>query len=200
MRARDPEADHRPRTSKEDPNFLEKFYKASRLHYIGMWNQRYQELLLDLGASPPLGPAMADNQRCVMHIDMDFFFAQVSTLGRPDLVGAPVAVSWSDSTSEGASGSHGEISCANYEARARGVSAGMFIGRAKELCPELITIPYEFDKYTEAQALLEQWGRLRTTALAPQRLPITIPYEFRRGLVLEAHRHCITQLKAQGPI
>ena len=41
--ARDPEADQRPRTSKEDPNFLEKFYKASRLHYIGMWNQRYQE-------------------------------------------------------------------------------------------------------------------------------------------------------------
>jgi nucleotidyltransferase/DNA polymerase involved in DNA repair len=145
-RERDPSADHRPRTSKEDPQFLERFYRASRLHYIGMWNQRYQELLADLGPPPPLPLSLPGGSRCILHIDIDCFFAQVSTLGRPELRGRPVAVSWSDSTS--AASHHGEISCANYAARARGLRAGMFIGRAKELCPELITVPYEFEKYT----------------------------------------------------
>lgn len=145
-RERDPSADQRPRTSKEDPQFLERFYRASRLHYIGMWNQRYQELLADLGPPPPLPLSLPGGSRCILHIDIDCFFAQVSTLGRPELRGRPVAVSWSDSTS--AASHHGEISCANYAARARGLRAGMFIGRAKELCPELITVPYEFEKYT----------------------------------------------------
>jgi DNA repair protein REV1 len=53
-----------------------------------------------------------------------------------------VAVCWSNSN-EGS----GEISCASYEARAFGVKAGMIIREARRRCPQLVSIPYEFDKY-----------------------------------------------------
>lgn len=40
-----------------------------------------------------------------------------------------------------------EIASCNYVARKAGVKNGMFMGRAKSLCPELQTIPYDFDGY-----------------------------------------------------
>ncbi len=87
-----------------------------------------------------------------MHIDMDCFFCSVAVRGRPELAGMPVAVCWSNAESDKAT--HGEISSANYEARKYGIRAGMFIGKAKELCPTLISLPYEFEKYsTTAEAL-----------------------------------------------
>ena len=41
----------------------------------------------------------------------------------------------------------GEISSANYIARDYGIRAGMFMAHAKKLCPKLVVLPYEFDKY-----------------------------------------------------
>ena len=63
-------------------------------------------------------------------------------LGQPALAGNALCVSHSASE-RGA----GEVSSANYEARAFGVRAGMFIGEAKRRCPDLVVMPYEFDKY-----------------------------------------------------
>ena len=40
-----------------------------------------------------------------------------------------------------------EIASCSYEARAKGVKNGMFIFRAKELCRDLIYVPYNFDEY-----------------------------------------------------
>ncbi|XP_033103900.1 DNA repair protein REV1-like [Anneissia japonica] len=49
-----------------------------------------------------------------------------------------------------------EIASCSYEARAAGVRNGMFMGQAKKLCPDLQTIPYDFDLYKEvAQKLYE---------------------------------------------
>lgn len=45
------------------------------------------------------------------------------------------------------------MSSANYEARAYGIRAGMFMGEAKSRCPHLLVVPYEFDKY---QTISEQ--------------------------------------------
>lgn len=42
-----------------------------------------------------------------------------------------------------------EISSASYEARAKGIRNGMFMGQALKLCPELKTIPYDFEGYRE---------------------------------------------------
>lgn len=42
-----------------------------------------------------------------------------------------------------------QVSCANYEARVFGVRAGMFISEAKRLCPDMVVVPYLFDRYQE---------------------------------------------------
>uniref|UniRef100_A0A1A9V359 DNA repair protein REV1 n=1 Tax=Glossina austeni TaxID=7395 RepID=A0A1A9V359_GLOAU len=42
-----------------------------------------------------------------------------------------------------------EIASASYEARAKGIYNGMFAGQALILCPELKTIPYDFEGYRE---------------------------------------------------
>lgn len=46
--------------------------------------------------------------------------------------------------------SFSEIASCSYEARAAGVKNGMFFGKAIQLCPELRTIPYDFEAYREA--------------------------------------------------
>ncbi|XP_037941744.1 DNA repair protein REV1 [Teleopsis dalmanni] len=42
-----------------------------------------------------------------------------------------------------------EIASCSYEARKKGLHNGMFVGHALQLCPELKTIPYDFDAYKE---------------------------------------------------
>ncbi|XP_001352803.3 DNA repair protein REV1 isoform X1 [Drosophila pseudoobscura] len=42
-----------------------------------------------------------------------------------------------------------EIASCSYEARAKGIRNGMFVGQALKLCPELKTIPYDFEGYKE---------------------------------------------------
>ncbi|XP_050337109.1 DNA repair protein Rev1 [Bactrocera neohumeralis] len=42
-----------------------------------------------------------------------------------------------------------EIASCSYEARAKGIRNGMFVGKALNLCPELKTIPYDFEGYRE---------------------------------------------------
>ncbi|CAH2090513.1 unnamed protein product [Euphydryas editha] len=46
-------------------------------------------------------------------------------------------------------GSMSEIASCSYEARAKGISNGMFMGAALRLCPDLQTIPYDFEEYKE---------------------------------------------------
>ena len=74
--------------------------------------------------------------------------AGCAVLDNPELAGKPIAISHSASA-RGA----GEVSSASYEARALGVRAGMFMEAAKALCPGLVVMPYEFEKY---EAISEQ--------------------------------------------
>ncbi|XP_041480298.1 DNA repair protein REV1-like isoform X3 [Lytechinus variegatus] len=57
------------------------------------------------------------------------------------------AVSSSSSKPKDTFHSMADIASCNYEARKAGVKNGMSMGRAKSLCPELQTIPYDFDGY-----------------------------------------------------
>lgn len=47
-----------------------------------------------------------------------------------------------------------EVASCSYEARDAGVRSGMFLGRAKQLCPNLVAIPYEFESYSEVSKIL----------------------------------------------
>lgn len=42
-----------------------------------------------------------------------------------------------------------EIASCSYEARQAGVKNGMFFGKAKQLCPSLQSVPYDFDAYKQ---------------------------------------------------
>ncbi|KAK6617005.1 hypothetical protein RUM44_005362 [Polyplax serrata] len=47
-----------------------------------------------------------------------------------------------------------EIASCSYEAREAGVSKGMYLGSALKLCPNLKTIPYDFDGYRDVSMTL----------------------------------------------
>lgn len=50
--------------------------------------------------------------------------------------------------------SFSEIASCNYVARKAGLKNGMLVGDALKLCPNLITLPYEFEKYQEVSKIL----------------------------------------------
>lgn len=79
-----------------------------------------------------------------MHIDMDCFFASVGTRDNPQLATRPVAITHSQGLTEN---STAEIASCNYAARSFGISNGMILRKAVQLCPNLVCLPYEFDKY-----------------------------------------------------
>jgi hypothetical protein len=91
-------------------------------------------------------------ERAIIHLDMDCFFAAVAAVGRPEFAGLPLAVCHSNSDR-----GSGEVSSANYEARAHGVGAGMFMSEAKRRCPALVVVPYEFDRYEEIAMEVREW-------------------------------------------
>ena len=74
-----------------------------------------------------------------MCIDMDAFFASVEQQANPKLRGKPIAVI--------GSGSRTVITTRSYEARAYGVKTGMNIYEAKKLCPDLILVVGDNEKY-----------------------------------------------------
>ncbi|KAG7536407.1 BRCT domain [Arabidopsis suecica] len=133
----------------EDPNFVENYFKNSRLHFIGTWRNRYRKRFHGPSnglkwADSGQNTAEMDKKSTIIHIDLDCFFVSVVIKNRLELHDKPVAVCHSDNPKGTA-----EISSANYPARAYGVKAGMFVRHAKELCPQLVIVPYNFEAYEE---------------------------------------------------
>ncbi|XP_060763144.1 DNA polymerase kappa isoform X2 [Neoarius graeffei] len=74
--------------------------------------------------------------RVIVHVDMDAFYAAVEMRDCPELKDKPMAV-----------GSMSMLSTSNYHARRYGVRAAMPGFIAKKLCPDLVIVPLNFDKY-----------------------------------------------------
>lgn len=81
--------------------------------------------------------------RTVMHIDFDSFFATVEQQANPRLRGKPIGVTGGDRLTRTV------VGAASVEAKARGVKTGMRIPEALKLCPDLILVKGDSDKYLE---------------------------------------------------
>lgn len=80
-------------------------------------------------------------QRKVIHVDMDAFFASVEQRDHEELRGKPIAV--------GHDGPRGVLSTASYEARRFGVHSAMSVYTAKRYCPNLIVVEGRHEHYKE---------------------------------------------------
>ncbi len=85
--------------------------------------------------------------RIVMHVDLDYFYAQCEELRRNDLKDKPVVVC----VYSARGGDSGAVSTCNYKARAYGVKAGMPIVQAKRLlkdAQDAVFLPVDEQYYT----------------------------------------------------
>ena len=76
--------------------------------------------------------------RAIVHLDADAFFASVEQAADARLRGKAMAVGGEK---------RGIIASASYEARKFGVYTPMPTVRARKLCPKLIIVPGDFEKY-----------------------------------------------------
>jgi DNA-directed DNA polymerase III PolC len=78
--------------------------------------------------------------RTIVHLDADAFFASVEQAADSRLRGKPIAVGGE---------SRGIIASASYEARKFGIYTPMPTARARKLCPKLIVLPGDYERYEQ---------------------------------------------------
>jgi DNA polymerase-4 len=98
--------------------------------------------------------------RRIIHVDMDAFYASVEQRDAPALRGKPVAVG-------GSPAGRGVVAAASYEARAFGVRSALPMARAVRLCPELVIVRPNFEKYRSVSAQVFEIFRSVTPLVEP---------------------------------
>ena len=88
-------------------------------------------------------------QRKIIHIDADCFYAAVEVRDNPALRGKAIAVG-------GSATRRGVIATASYEARKFGVRSAMASATALNRCPHLILIPGRMSVYREASRQMHE--------------------------------------------
>ncbi|MCH7571806.1 MAG: DNA polymerase IV [Planctomycetes bacterium] len=80
--------------------------------------------------------------RFILHVDMDAFFAAVEQRDNPDLQGKPVLI--------GHDGPRGVVATASYEARKFGCHSAQPMSIARRNCPQAIIVRPHGRRYREA--------------------------------------------------
>ncbi|RWA12280.1 hypothetical protein EKO27_g2829 [Xylaria grammica] len=124
------------KSSTANPDFIRQYYSESRLHHLSTWKAELKSKMQKLAAekSHQRKPTKRKPgaRRYILHVDFDSFFCAVSLKSAPNFVDKPAVVA---------------------HARSFGVKNGMWMKRAKELCPELKVLPYDFPAYEDASRL-----------------------------------------------
>ncbi|HLS67381.1 MAG TPA: DNA polymerase IV [Pseudogracilibacillus sp.] len=84
---------------------------------------------------------MRKTHKVIFHVDMNSFYASVEVVYNPSLKGKPLAIAGNPEERKGI------IVTSSYEARAKGVKTTMPLWQARELCPELIVLRPNFERY-----------------------------------------------------
>ena len=76
--------------------------------------------------------------RAIVHIDGDAFFASCEQALHPEWRGRPVVTGKERNI----------VAAASYEAKARGVSRGVPLWKVRELCPDAVIVPSDYETYS----------------------------------------------------
>jgi DNA polymerase-4 len=98
--------------------------------------------------------------RKIIHVDMDCFYAAVEVKYRPELKGKPLAVG-------GPPNSRSVLTTASYEARKFGVRSAMSSSQAARLCPQLIFVPPNFERYKKESLAVREIFERYTDQIEP---------------------------------
>jgi DNA polymerase-4 len=98
-------------------------------------------------------------ERQIVHVDMDAFYASVEQRDNPELRGKPVVVAWL--------GNRSVVCAASYEARKFGVRSAMPAVTAERLCPSATFIPPNFAKYRAVSGSVHDIFREHTDLIEP---------------------------------
>ena len=99
-------------------------------------------------------------QRKIIHIDMDAFFASVEQRDTVHLRGKPVVVG-------GDPQGRGVVAAASYEARAFGVRSAMSCRKALQLCPQAIFVRPRFEVYKQVSLQIRSIFQRYTDLIEP---------------------------------
>lgn len=105
-------------------------------------------------------PDTYPEQRKIVHVDMDCFFAAVEMRDNPDLQNIPIAIG-------GRSEQRGVISTCNYLARKYGIRSAMPTAQAMKLCPHLTLVPGRMGVYKEVSQQIRAIFQRYTDKIEP---------------------------------
>lgn len=89
-------------------------------------------------------------QRTILHADANSFYASVECLYRPEIRNFPLSVCGDPEAR------HGIVLASNQIAKKRGVKTGMAIWQARQACPDLITVPPDYELYLHFSCKLRE--------------------------------------------
>ncbi len=101
------------------------------------------------------------DERVILHCDLNNFFASVASIGHPELREVPMAVCGSIEER------HGIVLAKNYPAKAAGIKTAMTVVEALRLCPHLVMLPPQYDKYMEFSRKVQEIYARYTDRIEP---------------------------------
>lgn len=101
------------------------------------------------------------NGRVILHVDMNSFYASVEMAYDPNLKGKPLAIAGNVEERRGI------IVTCSYEARKFGVKTTMPLWEAKKLCPQLVVMKPNFERYRAASLAMFEILRQYTELVEP---------------------------------